>query len=829
MPGELTSQTATLDVARIIGTFPATPLQQQFWFMDQVAPGDTSLNVAIRWEMRGEVHSETLERAFRYVINRHEILRTRLVEQDGVAVQEVLGTVPFRLGIVDIRTMPQSEHVARVDDIARQDAAQPFDLNRAGMLRATLVRFSVDRAMLLITAHHAVFDGYSIGILGREIGLATAAFQAGGEPDLPDLPLQYGDFALWQADYLASGVLDEAKSYWVQQLADAPYFELPTDHARSPVFDHHVASIARDMPGDFQSRLQAASQSQSVSGFTFGAAVAAAVLKGFTGADQVLFGTPIAARDEVELENLIGPMINSQILRFQSGFDTSFADHLMQARDLVNDALAHQHMPFSALVETLKPKRDPSRAPLISLNFNMQHVFMQDRDFGGVELISSPSKTPGAARDLDILIMGRPSGWRIGIEYASALFDAQTINTLLDQLQAGFDRAFDTPELPLSAWKTAERTQIQQAPAAPIRTAIADTDATDVMAGLWSEILNRTDLPRDVSFFDLGGHSLLAVRLIARVRATWDVEIGVAAIYETPTIASLTAAVAPGAIEPATAAPNDDWRIEPITTTGTGNPIITINDIGIMLAAGSHMHDPRPATCVRLFDGTRGIDQRPRSFTEIAAEYAAVVKKAQPHGPYTLFGVCVHGNIAVETARILQAQGETVTALILKDVWEPGYAARLKADRVTRTLERIYALRNRVRQLRRGRLSLSALLGNYRIIRASGVLHLAVRLGLISRLRTTDLEEEQERFIAYITAARNAYVPEPLNIPMLHVVTDITAQGPLFAPSIGWEHVIMQRLKTVHLPDVIASGGDTVGVDRLATEIEGFLADLERV
>jgi len=828
-----TKQSDVRDQGKLVATFPATPGQQQFWFLDQLSPGDASLNIAIRWELRGALHSENLERAFRYVIDRHEILRTRLVEQDGVPVQQVLDRVNFRLGIVDIRTMPASEHATRMDDIAQQDAILPFDLAKAGLLRATLVRFSASRSMLLITVHHAVFDGFSIGVLGHEIGTATAAFQAGRMPEMDALPLQFGDYALWQSDFLASGALDEAKAYWAAQLRDAPYFEIPADHARPPVFDHRIARVAREMPSDFDRRLKSAAQASGVSPFIYGAAVASACLKKFTGAGEILFGTPIAGRDEVELEHLIGPMINSQILRFRSDFSDKFADHLAQSKSLVMQALTHQIMPFSGLVKLVQPKRDPSRAPLVSVNFSLQNVFMHGRDFGGIEYISSPSQTPAAARDLDIRIIGRPDGWRITVEYASALFDAGTAAEILDLLIQSFTFAFDMPDAELAGFPDRHS---QVAPRLPVFTQSADplphhanpaSDVTARMTALWCDVLGTTAVPVDVSFFDFGGHSLLAVRLISKVRAAWGIEIGVAAIYDHPTIGGLASLVSETLSAMNLDVTDDDgpdWRIEPISISGEGQQIIAVNDIAIMLSAGDHMVCKRPSVCVRLFDGTRGIDQTRRSFEQIAAEYAKVVKKAQPDGPYVLFGVCVHGNIAVETARILQAQGDTVAGVILKDVWEPGYVARMKADRVTRLLERKHALFNRLRMVRKGTLSVTALLGSYRIVRSTGILQLAARIGLIDRVRGTDLAEEQERFVAYIADARNRYIPAPLNIPVLHVVTDITAQGPLFSPSIGWEHVITGGLTTAHLPEVYAGGAKAVGIKALAAEIERFLA-----
>jgi hypothetical protein len=824
-------------VARVVADFPASTAQQQFWFMDQIDPGDPALNVAIRWEVQGDFRSENLERAFQHVTDRHEILRSCIVERDGDVMQDVVDRVSFRLATVDIRAMPEGQQLSQLEEIARQDAALPFDLAQPGLLRATLVRFHASHAMLLITAHHAVFDGFSIGVLGREIGTALAAFEKGQVPDLPDLPLQYGDFSMWQADMLASGVETEERAYWDEQLKDAPYFELPTDYPRPARRSSAVAQSSRNLLDSFGPALTEAARKMGVSPFVFGAAVASACLAGITGKRDVSFGTPIVGRPEVDLEALIGPFINTQVLRLPSAPSDDFSGHLQSVQNVVNGALAHQFLPFANLVKLLNPARDTSRAPLVSMNFNLQRVFMQDRDFGGIELLSRQSHTPGSARDLDIVIIGRPGGWRINIEYCPDLFRPERIDALMTALEDGFALAFQEPDALLSQFGAVEDARATVDPVeqtdAPPPSSIGVKDIENALSDIWETVLEKSDLPRDVGFFDLGGHSLLAVRMIAKVRARFETELGVAAAYDYPSIsdlagklfADMSKEVAPETAPIAGPDVEDDWRIEAISTTGHGIPIIAINEIGIILETGRKMSVSHPSTCIRLFDGTRGIDQSARSFEDIAEEYVKVIKKAQPEGPYILFGVCVHGNIALEAGRILKARGDKVTGIIMKDVWEPGYAERMRADRVTIGLERLHALRNRIRRVVKGRMSLAAALGNYRLIRKSGILQLAVRLGLMDRVRGTDLAEEQEGFISYISKARDAYRPGPLDIPVLHVVTDITAQGPLFAPSIGWELVVTGGLKTVHLEDVYVARSGQVGVAEFAEEIDHFLAD----
>ncbi len=905
----------------ITAEFPLSAIQTQLWHQDQLTPGDPALNIAMRWEIRGTLSSDSLERAFQHVIARHEMLRTRFGDHDGTPLQQVLAEVRFKLGLVDIRAMAPQDHAARIDQIARHEAKKPFDLTAPCPLRATLVRVSAAQAFLLIVVHHAVFDGYSIGVLGREIGIAATAFEAGKTPTLPELALQYGDFCLWQQEYLACGVLKDESRYWRDQMQGASYFEVTPDHARTPRRSSIPGHVHLDLPAGFGASLTSAARAQGVSAFAFGAAVASTSLHRMTGAKEVLFGTPIAGRNEVDLEPLIGALISTQVLRLATNRNMGFAAHLQRTQKVVEGAIAHQNLPFSKLVEMLNPVRELSRTPLVSMNFNLQHVFMQDQNFGRFELISHPARLPGAARDIDIMVTARASGWRLNVEYCKALYDQVTMARLAAQIAQGFEFAFANPTAPLrqfpqdatlaarhspvdpglAAVKAALAkyphshevaavatpngyfafvsptpdcpTPLEQLPGElmafaathlearempvgisilatiprdakgalalpappalaavePRQTALARTANPDIkakLARLWSEILALESPPQDISFFDLGGHSLLAVRLMSRIRKLWDSDLGVAAIYQFPTINGLAAEIGKRLDKPGVAVENSDpsdRQIEPISATGPGQQIIAINDIAITLATTQKMQPRHPATCIRLFAGAKGIMSRARHFEDIAAEAARLIKRAQPQGPYLLFGVCVHGNIALEAARILQSEGAEITGVIVKDVWEPGYSERIKARFSTRLSEKFYALFNKIRMVCHGHLTFSAMLGSYRVIRASGIMQLAVGLGLIDRVRRSDLTEDQEAFVAYVSAARDRYRPAPIRFPVLHVVTKISAQGWGFSPSLGWENVVERGLKTVHLRQIFVDHGHEQGAVELAQEMDQFL------
>ncbi|NDR59014.1 condensation domain-containing protein [Aliiruegeria sabulilitoris] len=910
----------------IVDEFPVTTTQQRCWFLDQIEPGNPALNIAVRWELRGRVSNDSVQRAFQLVTDRHEILRTRFLDRDGEPVQQVLRHVEFNLGVLDLRTTPEADRMARIDAIAREEGARPFDLGKPGLLRATLVRWEAERAMVLLTAHQSVFDGHSIGVLGREVGEAASAFEVGREPVLPELPLQFGDYALWQRDYLESGVLEEEGAWWQEQLAGAPYFELPTDKPRPPQQKPAVRELHLDLPVEFSEALQVRARAEGVTPFTFCYAVVVACMNRLTGASDILMGTQTAGRIDVDLDPLIGVFINNLVLRLSASPESPLHDHLARAREVVEGALAHQSVPFNRLVERLNPRRDAARNPIISMNFNLADAFMRGYQFEGFKMISVPSHHPGSVYDLQMIMVGRASGYRLSLGYQSALFEAETMERLLHQIEACLKAALERPEIVLSelpldaalagrlsadtddskavmaalenhpmvdevalvgeagrlwAFVTPQETgtlPLESLPGRLLRylddlelpsakpegiSVLADfprTSRGDINRSLlrmpkagarrpergpedsppvkidptvrerlrahMREVLSVSDVPPDATFFDLGGHSLLAVRLLTRIRQEWGLELGIATIYEHATLPAL-AEVVSEALGASPSQTEEDWQILRLTDAGEKAPLVSINSAGLILSTVRALKQPRPATCVRLF-GEEGVaDADSRSFEEYAADYAKLLRRAHPEGPYLVYGNCVHGNLALEAARILKSEGAEIQAVIMKDVWEPEFTDWVRSNRGPRRQDRRQALRNRIRAVRNGTLSLSAALGGIGAVRSTGILQLAAWLGVIERVRVSDLEAFQEHVITRISAARDAYRPAPVDLPVLHVVTNITPQGGHFLPSIGWEKVVTGPLRTVYIDEVSDHPNRRVGIEAFAHEIEDFLTEID--
>jgi len=901
----------------VVAEFPLSAAQLRCWFLETAGTANSSLNVAVRWKLSGDFQVANVESAFQAVIDRHEILRTRFVAPDGNPVQQVVDFVEFKLDLVDIRTIAEDKQAARIEAIAHEVAARPFDLSEPGLIRATLIQLASDRAMLIIVVHQSCFDGFSIRVLGHEIGSATQAFEEGLVPDLPELALQYGDFALWQQEYFTSGAIDEESAYWVDTLKDAPFFEVEPDRSRPLVLQTDAAQTNLDLSANFAARLAKTAQDMGVSTFTLGSAVFSACLHRLSGAEDILFGTQIAGRTDADLDPLIGVFINNLVLRFKTTPQTLLSEHVASAKPVVEGALVHQAMPFNALVERLNPVRDPSRLPLLSVNFNLQHVFMESRSYGGLELASSPSHAAGTIYDLDLAVMGRPTGWQLNLEYATALFDTATAQGILTLVANAFELFFSNPNARLSDIELpeslAERGQDDRKclsdveyllgahpmvkEAAVIRTTdavygfvvpgetgfsplehlpqtiiddLASNPVAQSLAGIsivadfprtaagsinksllkvprkiadnvrnspalvniiealrsdWQELLGCDVTTSTKSFFDLGGHSVLVLRLLTRIRQQWGLSLNVTQLYENATLAEL-ARLVDSRLRAGQAAEQDEWRFMRLRREGEGLPLVAVNNAATGLALSTLGSHPRQVSCARIFDGDRGISLEDQPFEDIAAQYADVIRQAQPDGPYLLYGNCVHGNLALEAARILHRNGATIAGVVMKDVWEPTYTNVMWQNPKTRMREKRHALRTRLRAWRDGEITTAALLGSYRIFRRSGVLQLATWLGLIDRVRRSDLDTDQELFVSFVSRMRDAYRPGPVNFPVLHVVTDISPQGPGFRPSIGWEDVVApEMLKTVHINKVLVLREKRVGVEAMAQEIEQFLEE----
>jgi len=406
---------------------PAVPsfAQERLLFLDLLEPGLPAYNLPVSRRLRGRLSPAALAAGFDALRRRHEVLRSRFPSAgDGFTV-EIAPPVPQPLPVVDLSALPaalREEVAARVVGLER---ARPFDLARGPLLRTALLRLAGEDHVLFLNCHHVIFDGASLGILFRELGGLCAAFAGGGASALPELPIQYADFALWQRRHLAGGVLEAQLGYWRERLAGAPpTLDLPADRPRPAVrrFRGELVTLTTGRPT--VERLRGLAQEAEATPFMVLVAAFQVILGRSTGERDVVVGTPVAGRNRAETEGLIGLFLNTVVLRSDLSGNAIFRRLLEQVRETTLGAFAHQDLPFEMLVRELSPRRDLSRSPLFQVFFN--HVVEESTPpaLPGFTVDEMPHRgKPFSKFDLTLYATEARDHLKIELVYDAALFD----------------------------------------------------------------------------------------------------------------------------------------------------------------------------------------------------------------------------------------------------------------------------------------------------------------------------------------------------------------------------------------------------------------------
>ena len=407
-------------------TFPASFAQQRLWLLDQIEPGRPTYNIPLNFRLRGRLDASALKSAFSLLVERHEVLRTTFDTRDGEPVQIVHPPGEQQLTIVDLRAHDED---ARQREVARrvdEEGNRPFDLRTGPLLRTTLVLLGADEHVLLITVHHIAADGWSFGILQSEVATAYTAFVRGAEPALPELPIQYADFALWQRDKFGGDGIDAPLEYWKNKLAHPlPTLDLPTEAARDPDRARTAARTPVRLGTPASDAVTALAREARVTPFVVLLAVFQLLLRRYTGADDLIVGTPIAGRPRVETEGLIGFFVNTLVLRVDAGGAPTFREFVARVRDVVLDAMAHQDVPFQRIVEAIQPRRDRARNPLFDALFSLQDAGSgSDFALPGVTAAKLAGSRDTAKFDVQLILSAADTGYRGALEYDADLFEA---------------------------------------------------------------------------------------------------------------------------------------------------------------------------------------------------------------------------------------------------------------------------------------------------------------------------------------------------------------------------------------------------------------------
>ncbi|MGH9894745.1 MAG: condensation domain-containing protein, partial [bacterium] len=401
--------------------------------------------------LTGRLDTAALERSLNEIVRRHEVLRTTFPSVDGRPYQLISPALTVALPIVDLRKSVKTEREAEARRLAVAEGRRPFDLTSDPPLRAALLRLDEEDRILVLTTHHIAFDGWSDGILFEELAALYKAFSTGRPSPLSDLPIQYADYAAWQRQRLDREALDTQLAYWKPQLSGAPpVLELPTDRPRPPVATFRGARQSILLPEAMSDGLKALSRHESVTLFMMLLAAFKVLLCRYTGQHDIMVGTPIAGRDRVETERLIGVFINTLVLRTDLSGDPTFRELLRRVRDVFVEACDHQELPFEKLVEELQPKRDMSRNPIFQVMFQLRNAPKETIELPDLQIDELDFDGGTATLDLTLEIVEKAEGVACRFDYNTDLFDAATITRMAGHFQTLLQGILTNPDQPIS-------------------------------------------------------------------------------------------------------------------------------------------------------------------------------------------------------------------------------------------------------------------------------------------------------------------------------------------------------------------------------------------
>jgi alpha-ketoglutarate-dependent taurine dioxygenase len=447
-----TSSLGIVPRPRTAGSFPLSFAQQRLWFLDQLEGGTSAYNVHVALRLDGILDIATLERTLGEIVRRHEVLRTTFPAVDGRPVQVIAPPAPVQLEPLDLSALPEAERDEQVRAQARAEAGRHFDLARGPLVSIRLLRLGETEHVLLLTMHHIITDAWSMGVLTREVVVLSEAFSKGEPPQLPELPIQYADFACWQREWLQGKALEEQLAYWRRHIGENPRpLNLPTDRPRPAVQTFQGATEATLLPQSLAEELKTLGQREGSTLFMTLLAAFQVLLHSYTAQDEIVVGTDVANRNRAETEGLIGFFVNQLVLHTDLSGDPTFKELLGRVREITLGAYAHQDMPFDKLVEALNPERDIGRNPLFQVKLILQNAPAQPLELPGLKLSRVDVVGEAAHSDLTLYVSDTGSGLACWLEYSTDLFKRSTIIQMLKHFEMALGGIIAAPDARISA------------------------------------------------------------------------------------------------------------------------------------------------------------------------------------------------------------------------------------------------------------------------------------------------------------------------------------------------------------------------------------------
>ncbi|MFB2919272.1 MULTISPECIES: amino acid adenylation domain-containing protein, partial [Aerosakkonema] len=433
-------------------TFPLSFAQEGLWFLYELQPNSPFYNIPLNLHFSGQLDIAALESSLRLLIARHEILRTNFITVDGKPAQAINATRDFTLPVVDLRSLPASQRDLEYQKLASLAISHVFNLSKDSLIRAELVQLIPTENVLLLTIHHIIFDGWSVNIFIQELTTIYSALVEQGKPHLPEINLQYVDFAVWQKQWLQGEVLESQLAYWQQKLTGMPaLLELPTDRPRPAVQSFRGETLFFTIESDISEALVNLSQQQGVTLFILLLTAFKVLLYRYTNQPDIVVGSPSANRQNPQIQGTIGFFVNNLVLRTDLSGNPTFLQLLQQVKKIVLEAYEHQDLPLDKIVEALHSERNLSYSPLFQIVFALEHetasnIILQDLTIN----TSEPGVNQTAKLDLSLSLHKTEQGLIGGFEYSTDLFNATTITRMIEHWQTLLGGIIANPQQRLS-------------------------------------------------------------------------------------------------------------------------------------------------------------------------------------------------------------------------------------------------------------------------------------------------------------------------------------------------------------------------------------------
>lgn len=641
---------------------PLSFSQERLWLLNQLKPDSSAHNIPIALHIKGSLNVPALEQSLNEIIRRHETLHTKFTSVDGQPVQVIHSISAFKLPNLNFTT---------VQNVLTEEAQRPFDLSQGSLLRATLLQLDEEEYILLLVIHQIVFDGWSEGVLLRELGTLYEAFSTDKPSPLPELSIHYADFAVWQRQSLQGEFLDALLSYWKRQLdGSLPAQQLPTDHPQPVIPTRRSARQTLALSPELTAALKTLSRQEGATLFATLLAAFKVLLYRYTTQENLFVCSPTANRNRSQTRGLIGYFVNLLVLNTDLSGNPSFKELLGRVRQMASGAFAHQDLPVQQLVNAL----NLVNTPLNQVMFALQNVPKQSVKLPGLTV--NTLEIDNGTADFDLSLSMVESGDELSgvLKYNTDLFEDATITEILGHYQALLDEIVANPEQPIASLLP----NLVQRPVLPVpeqqrreQEFVAPRSLVELqLAEIWQEVLGIERIGVRDNFFELGGHSLMAATLFDQIEQKLGKKLPLASLFEAATVEQLANRLSQ----------EDESKPWPslvaIKPSGSKPPLFCVHGIlgNVLIFRNFAAHlDPEQPFYALQAQGLDGKQPPYNQIEEMAAHYIQEIRAIQPEGPYYLGGYSFGGAIAFEMAQQLKAQGQEIALIAFFDTMPLGY------------------------------------------------------------------------------------------------------------------------------------------------------------